>query len=219
VSRLHAPPAAAAAVASSPASRNARIEGLAVWAGITLLLAVRIWPGWVVALLPSLWINLPLISLLVRREPLAAWGIERPGGMETVGHLLLFLALIMPLSLAVLSGVGAIEPTWDLSPTHLAATLAHQLLWVALPEELFFRGYLWRRLADPHRGRLVAITASGALFAATHALIHPGAWALATFLPGCYFAWLRCRTNNLTAPILTHALANPLLFAATGRLA
>jgi len=199
-------------------SRGARVEGLTVWAGITLLLAVRVWPGWVVALLPSLWINLPLISLVVRHEPLAAWGIRRPEAATTAGHLLLFLAVIMPMSLAVLGYVGAIEFGWDTTPPHLATTLAHQLLWVALPEELFFRGYLWRRLADPRRGRLAAITANGALFAATHALIHPGGWAVATLLPGCYFAWLRCRTNNLTAPILTHALANTLLFAATGRL-
>jgi len=216
VSRPPASPTSATTAAAP--NRGARIEGLVVWAGITLLLGVRAWPAWVVPLLPSLWINLPLISLLIHHEPLAAWGIGRPGSMETAGHLLLFLALIMPMSLAALSGIGAIEPAWDLAPPHLAATLAHQLLWVALPEELFFRGYLWRRLADPHRGRLASITANGALFAATHALIHPGAWAIATLLPGCYFAWLRCRTKNLTAPILTHALANTLLFAATGRL-
>lgn len=213
------PPARRTTVASASGSpRGARIEGLAVWAGITLLLAVPAWPGWVVALLPSLWINLPLISLLVRHEPLAAWGIDRPDTATTAGHLLLFFAVVMPVSLATLAGIGAITPAWDLSPTRLAVTFAHQLLWVALPEELFFRGYLWRRLADSRRGRLAAIVANGALFAATHALIHPGAWAIATFLPGCYFAWLRCRTKNLAPPVLTHALANTLLFAATGRL-
>jgi len=172
----------------------------------------------VVALLPSLWINLPLISLVVRHEPLATWGIQRPEAAATAGHLLLFLAVIMPMSLAVLGYVGAIEFGWDTAPTHWATTLVHQLLWVALPEELFFRGYLWCRLADPRRGRLAAIIANGVLFAATHALIHPGGWAIATVLPGCYFAWLRCRTNNLAPPILTHALANTLLFAATGQL-
>ena len=218
MSRPSTPHPANAAAAAAPSNRGSRIEGLAVWAAITLILAVPVWPTWVVALLPSLWINLPLISLLIRREPLVAWGIDRPDARATAGHLLLFLALIMPMSLALLTGVGAIEPAWDLSPTRLTATLAHQLLWVALPEELFFRGYLWRRLADPRRGRAAAIVANGVLFAATHALIHPGAWALATLLPGCYFAWLRCRTRNLTAPILAHALANTLLFAATGRL-
>jgi len=218
VSRPDSPPLVPPEAAAAPHDRGGQVEGVAVWAGITALLALRVWPAWVAALLPSLWINLPLISLVVRREPLTAWGIRRPDGMETAGHLLLFLALIMPASLATLSGVGAIHIVWDGTSSHLAAALVHQLLWVALPEELFFRGYLWRRLADPRRGRLVTIAANGCLFAATHALIHPGAWAIATFLPGCYFAWLRCRTNNLTTPILTHALANTLLFAATGRL-
>ncbi len=123
------PLASQADVASTaPAPRGARIEGLSVWAGITLLLAVPVWPGWVVALLPSLWINLPLISLLVRHEPLTAWGIDRPDTATTAGHLLLFFAVVMPVCLAALAGVGAIELAWDLAPTRLAATLAHQLL-------------------------------------------------------------------------------------------
>ncbi|NCO58236.1 MAG: CPBP family intramembrane metalloprotease [Deltaproteobacteria bacterium] len=203
-------------VATPPPPAGARVEGLLVWAAITAALALRSWPEWVVPLLPSLWINLPLISLVARHEPLAAWGVCRPEMGATAGHLALFLALIMPLSLAALARVGAIEVTWDLAPTRLATTLARQLLWVALPEELFFRGYLWRRLADPRRGRAAAIVANGLLFAATHALIHPSGWAVATVLPGCYFAWLRCRTHNVAAPILTHALANTLLFAACG---
>ncbi len=203
--------------ATSP-TRGDRIEGLLLWVAITAALAYRGWPAALVPLLPSLWINLPLLSLVLRREPLAAWGLTRPQPRTTAGHLLLFLVLIMPASLALLGAIGAIHPTWELRPAQGITSLAHQLLWVALPEELFFRGYLWRRLADPQGGRLRAITANGALFAATHALIHPGPWAVATLLPGCYFAWLRCRTDNLTAPILTHALANTLLFAATGRL-
>lgn len=206
------------AMVAAPPRRHARIEGLAVWAAISAALAYRGWPAWVEPLLPSLWINLPLISLLARREPLATWGIDRPDAAATAGHLLLFLVVIMPASLATLAGSGAIHLAWEVAPTRLATTLAHQLLWVALPEELFFRGYLWCRLADPRQRGLATIVANGALFAATHVVIHPDAWAAATLLPGCYFAWLRCRTHNLTAPVFIHALANTVLFAATGRL-
>ncbi|RMF87002.1 MAG: CPBP family intramembrane metalloprotease, partial [Nitrospirae bacterium] len=183
-----------------------RLEGLLLWAAITALLAWAPWPPRLRPYLPSLWIDLPLISLLLRREPLTAWGVRRPDARQTAAHLTAFALLLLPASLALLAALGAIQPRWDLHPGRLAATLGRQLLWVALPEELFFRGYLWARLR-PQRpeDRLAAIAANGALFALTHLAIHPGPWAAATWLPGCYFAWLRCRTRNLLPPLLVHA--------------
>ncbi|MGD2063851.1 MAG: CPBP family intramembrane metalloprotease, partial [Nitrospirota bacterium] len=183
-------------------NRALKLEGVLLWAGITAALAYRGWPSWLVPLLPSLWINLPLVSLLARREPLGDWGLSVPDLASTLRHVAVFIVLLGPASLAFLSLIGAVDLTWRLDPSAIAVSLFRQLLWVALPEEIFFRGYLWRRLQpDAMRpsGRLRRIAINATLFAATHYCIHPGAWALATWLPGFYFTWLRCRTRSLVA--------------------
>jgi membrane protease YdiL (CAAX protease family) len=196
-----------------------KIEGVLLWAGITATLAYRGWPAWLVPLLPSLWINLPLISLLVRREPLGDWGLAIPDLVSALRHIAAFALLLVPASLVVLHLIGAIDITWRAHPEAIAASLGRQLLWVALPEEIFFRGYLWRRMgagAEAPTSRLRRIATNATFFTATHYWIHPGMWALATWFPGLYFTWLRCRTQSVVAPILCHAIANTMLFAATG---
>jgi membrane protease YdiL (CAAX protease family) len=96
-----------------------------------------------------------------------------------------------------------------------------QLLVVALPEELLYRGFMqtaWRRSA-PERGVTVLGARLGAGFLATQALFALGhlvvlePWRLGTFFPGIAFGWLRERTGGLAAPVVFHALSN--LFIAT----
>ena len=96
-----------------------------------------------------------------------------------------------------------------------------QLLVVALPEEMFYRGFMqtaWRRNA-PERGVTVLGARLGHGFLATQALFAVGhlvvlePWRLATFFPGLLFGWLRERTGDVAAPVVLHALSN--LFIAT----
>jgi membrane protease YdiL (CAAX protease family) len=96
-----------------------------------------------------------------------------------------------------------------------------QLLVVALPEELFYRGWMqtaWARSA-PGRGVTVLGARLGAGFLATQALFALGhlvvlqPWRLATFFPALLFGWLRERTGSVVAPVVVHALSN--LFLAT----
>jgi membrane protease YdiL (CAAX protease family) len=106
-------------------------------------------------------------------------------------------------------------------PPGLALAVPLQLLVVALPEELFYRGFLqtgWARTA-PDRGVTVLGARLGAGFLATQALFAAGhlvslqPWRLGTFFPGLLFGWLRERTGGLAAPVVLHALSN--LFIAT----
>ncbi|HEX9243945.1 MAG TPA: MXAN_2755 family glutamic-type intramembrane protease, partial [Anaeromyxobacter sp.] len=106
-------------------------------------------------------------------------------------------------------------------PPGLALAVPLQLLVVALPEELFYRGFVqtaWARTA-PERGVTVLGARLGAGFVATQALFAAGhlvalqPWRLGTFFPGLLFGWLRERTGGLAAPIVLHALSN--LFIAT----
>lgn len=91
-----------------------------------------------------------------------------------------------------------------------------QLLVVALPEELFYRGWMQTSWAasDPSRRIRVLGADLGRGFLATQALFALGhlvrlqPWRLGTFFPGLLFGWLRARTGDLAAPVLVHALSN-----------
>ncbi len=101
-------------------------------------------------------------------------------------------------------------------PPDLALRAARQLLVVALPEELFYRGWMqttWARSA-PERGVRVLGARLGAGFVWTQLLFATGhlvvlqPWRLATFLPGLWFGWLRERDGSIVAPVVAHALSN-----------
>jgi uncharacterized protein len=126
-------------------------------------------------------------------------------------------------------------------PERLGTMVLVQLLAVALPEELFYRGWMqtsWRRAAeggvgtrralpggegapepprDAARGVTVLGARLGAGFLWTQALFAVGhlvrfqPWRLATFFPGLLFGWLRERTGGLAAPVVAHALSNLLI--------
>jgi membrane protease YdiL (CAAX protease family) len=97
----------------------------------------------------------------------------------------------------------------------------NQVLVIALPEELFYRGWMqttWRATAPERRFRLLGASlgsgflATQVLFAAGHLVVFE-VWRLGTFFPGLLFGWLRERTGNLAAGVVVHALSN--LFMAT----
>jgi len=91
-----------------------------------------------------------------------------------------------------------------------------QLVVVALPEELFFRGYLLHMLerALPPKRRLLgggigwALVISAALFALIHLPKQGDPRALATFFPGLLFGWMRSATGSILASTCTHAASN-----------
>ncbi len=95
-----------------------------------------------------------------------------------------------------------------------------QLLLVALPEEVFYRGYVQTRL-DGLVGRDVKILGvavnpaslvlTSALFAIGHVVTVPSAHRLAVFFPSLLFGWMRRATGGIIAPVLFHAACNLLV--------
>lgn len=99
--------------------------------------------------------------------------------------------------------------------------LIYQFMYVAVAEEVFFRGYLQGnilRLTGPvagGRGRLqqwLCVVLSAACFAVAHIVVQGRIISALTFLPGIILGWLFMRTRSLLAPILFHALANSCYF-------
>lgn len=99
-----------------------------------------------------------------------------------------------------------------------------ELFGVALPEELFYRGYMQAALKRVFKKRIrifgaqmgwdVVLTAF--LFAIGHLITIPQVFRLAVFFPGLLFGYLRERTDSLVAPTLVHALSNCLMYTLQG---
>ena len=110
-------------------------------------------------------------------------------------------------------GVALDAPAVDWA---FAEFCAVQLVVVALPEELFFRGCLHRLLEQrfpPARRWLgggvgVALLLSSAAFALVHLPKNGDPRALATFFPGLLFGWMRSRTGSILPSVLVHASSN-----------
>lgn len=121
--------------------------------------------------------------------------------------------------------------------------LLTELMFIALPEEFFYRGYLLTRLkhffdrravdrqsgeeppAKPtprKRRRFLGISMENfivsLLFAVGHVLIPIGGVLLisraAVFFPSLAFGWLRERTDSIVAPVVYHAAANMMVLLA-----
>jgi membrane protease YdiL (CAAX protease family) len=94
--------------------------------------------------------------------------------------------------------------------------LASQVILIALPEEVFYRGWLQQRLRRIWPGGLPAfgvrvgpaILATSVLFALGHVVTMPAAFRLAVFFPSILFGWLRDRTGHLAGSVAFHVLSN-----------
>ncbi|TRZ99864.1 MAG: CPBP family intramembrane metalloprotease, partial [Deltaproteobacteria bacterium] len=117
---------------------------------------------------------------------------------------------------ALLAGGGAIvfflfeqlplPPAFSLFRESLTpAMAAHHLLLVALPEEVFFRGYLYDAFEEAGREPVVPVAL---LFAIGHFVISPSPLRLLTFFPALLLGWGRKRSGNVYVPTVVHFLYN-----------
>jgi uncharacterized protein len=96
---------------------------------------------------------------------------------------------------------------------------AAQLVVVALPEELFFRGYIQGRLEDawPPKWKLWGAPIGGAwllasvMFAFGHFFVTFEPQMLTRFFPGLVFGWMFARTRSILAGTIFHAACNLLM--------
>ncbi len=97
--------------------------------------------------------------------------------------------------------------------------VAKELFTIALPEEVFHRGYLMSALEQrwPARRRILgaplglAALLACLIFAVGHLVGELALARLATFFPSLVFSWLWRRSGSLWAPALFHAASNLLM--------
>jgi membrane protease YdiL (CAAX protease family) len=85
------------------------------------------------------------------------------------------------------------------------AMTAHLLLLVAIPEEVFFRGYLYDAFEE---SGWEPVLPTALLFAAGHVAISPSAFRTLTFFPGVLLGLGRKASGNVYVPVLAHFLYN-----------
>lgn len=114
-------------------------------------------------------------------------------------------------------------------PPGLGMVVLTQILLVALPEEVFFRGLLQERFqrAWPARSQWFgapigwALLAQAGIFALAHFVGEYRFDRLGPFFPGLLFGFLRARTGSVVGAVAYHAFCNVLsvvLFASYARL-
>ncbi len=198
-----------------------RNDSLRLWVEWPIVLVVLV--GLIVLLRPhsSAWWTIPALLLmfsllhhLLSRQSLSSLGLQ--WGHVRLGWKKLAWACFGGLPLGI-SGVIILHYWgWAFAGPIIFASkqqwffwILTQFVYIAFPEELFFRGYLQNRLHQliPHHPIGVILLSSG-LFGLVHMIIQGTPSACLTVLPAILLGWLYWQTQSLLTPILFHAVCN-----------
>lgn len=151
----------------------------------------------------ALFLYAPLPRYRGRGVPswIVAGNIRRSAGifllLAAAGAAAYFLFARLPLPPALSPSRGG--------PPISGAMAVNLLLLVALPEEVFFRGYLYDAFEE---AGWEPVLPTALLFAAGHVLIAPSAFRALTFFPGLLLGVGRKASGNVYVPVLAHFLFN-----------
>jgi len=172
--------------------------------------------------IPGVLVTAALLPAWIGRREFPRLGLDLDHGSlvaATVGGVCLCVLPAVLLGLWVLTLLNLPVPLRPIVPERQGwpAWLLYQFFYVAVAEEIFFRGYVqgnttrWLQQATrlprlaPAR---IAIFVSAGCFALAHVVVQGQITAALTFVPGLILAWLFLRTGSLLAPILFHGVAN-----------
>lgn len=176
--------------------------------------------AWLAA--PAVLVTAALVPTLIRKDEFAEIGLTVRQIRCALSVLSRVSAVVFPsllLGIWILKSRGFQLPLRPAIPREHGwlGWLLYQFMYVAVAEEVFFRGYVQAnilKLADalkwlqPRLQKAIVILLSAACFAIAHIVVQGRMASALTFLPGLILAWLFIRTRSLLAPILFHGLAN-----------
>ena len=173
-----------------------------------------------------------IIPSLIRNEKLSQLGLTLTNIRLSLKLLLISCLISGPIIFIFLLILDYFKINMPLaskvSNGNWATWITYQFMYVAVAEELFFRGYILGNLARPTKSpsfrptkkhQAITIGFSAVLFALAHIIILQNFLSALTFFPGLLFGWLFIRTRSLLAPILFHAIANIAYTLLTAQLA
>jgi membrane protease YdiL (CAAX protease family) len=196
-------------------------------AGVGLLNSTR----WTLAgfAIPALLVTAALLPASIRRSEFPRLGLTVQDSAAALSLVVWMSLFVMPagfLGMWFLTFVRMPIPLTPALPEQgrwLGWTL-YQFLYVAVGEELFFRGYVQTNIThaigrlrwkSANLGQYLGIAVSAAVFAVAHLVTQGHGASLLTFFPGLLLGWLFARSGSLLAPILFHGLANTCYAIAT----
>jgi len=189
-----------------------------VLAALVLLSLIRLPWAWLWT--PAVLVGGVLLPAILNQRSLPPLGLEKRTLLRSTGLVIKVSALVLPAFAVLFWLARRAHLALPLMPAPLhgrewISWLIYQWFYVAVSEELFFRGYCMRTLQAglrkwyaPARAAYAAVIVSSVLFALSHALVFRETTALMTFFPGLILGWLFLRSGALWAPILFHALSN-----------
>ena len=178
---------------------------------------------------PAIWVSAAIIPTGIKGRKFPQIGFS----IKQLKHTLLMLcwicAVVFPamfFGLWLLSSYGLENPLRPVLPQNQnwLTWIFYQFMYVAVAEEVFFRGYLQANIQQLMNTakwqnrwpkQWLTISISAACFAAAHIIVQGQIISVLTFLPGLVYGWLFIRTRLLLAPILFHGLANTCYFLMT----
>jgi membrane protease YdiL (CAAX protease family) len=172
--------------------------------------------------IPAVLVAAALVPAWVRKRefPRIGFDLDHTGLIAgTVGWVCLCVFPAIFFGLWVLTLLNLPLPLRPIVPDRQGwfAWVLYQFFYVAVAEEIFFRGYVqanvlrWLRQCPRLPGvwpQCLAVILSAGCFALAHVVVQGRITTALTFLPGLILAWLFLRTGSLLAPILFHGLAN-----------
>src|SRR5690242_6948379 len=120
------------------------------------------------------------------------------------------VALVVPLAVSITAAIYGVPGSAGALPSAINQLVLFLLAVTVLApvcEELIFRGFLFRVLADSRIGVVGAVVLTALMWAALHT---DKSWMgmAATFFTGLVWGWLRWRTQSTLATIAVHGLNN-----------
>ncbi len=172
-----------------------------------------------------LFLYIPVIILFIKKKSPELYGLGKKGMLSGMVKAIAMVVIIFPLY----STGFYFYMKWFY---HLAMTLSfmhtlpilrfafYDLLMVAIPEEVFYRGYLQSELKQYDRKKIhiagieigVSFVIVNILFALGHLIVIQDIVRLAVFFPGLVFSWLKEKDDNISGSVTFHWLSNVLSF-------
>ena len=184
-------------------------QAILLFAGIVVALRLAAYLPYRSPLVPpdllgaALFLYAPFLHYRKGRTP--SW--TRPANLSRSAILLLGLGAGGALAFLLVSSLpfSPFPPFPEAGRTPFGAFVLRQALLVALPEEVFFRGYLYDAFEE---NGWEPIVPSSLLFATGHLVTHASAYRALTFFPGLLFGYARKKSGNIYVPVLLHLLFN-----------
>lgn len=185
-----------------------------------LVVLDRSWPmgGNLHAMVGAIFVLLPVLVLDRTDKAYRRYGINWGRPLGDLSWALIAAAVAFP-PIALFSPMvwGLDHPTWSFAwPSGYPEVAFSHLVVVALPEEIFYRGYVMGRLDDVFGTKRKLLGAQvgwslpiqAVLFALGHFLIDFQPQRLAVFFPALAFGWLKSKRGSIVPSVLFHAASN-----------